>query len=80
MSWHIISLIRWVSPKLSFSSILSELDVMDAKSLGEGMPITVGVGNLISEVGFSILTSPAAAGSVWKTLLSHGATPTGSNA
>ncbi|KAK6945611.1 Aminomethyltransferase, folate-binding domain [Dillenia turbinata] len=45
-----------------------------------GMPITVGVGNLISEVGFSILMSPAAAGSVWKTLLSHGAIPMGSNA
>ncbi|KAL6180594.1 hypothetical protein ACLB2K_047255 [Fragaria x ananassa] len=43
-----------------------------------GMPVTVGVGNVISEKGFSLLMSPAAAGSVWKTILSHGATPMGS--
>ncbi|ONI36137.1 hypothetical protein PRUPE_1G571400 [Prunus persica] len=45
-----------------------------------GMPITVGVGNVISEKGFSLLMSPAAAGSVWKTILSQGAIPMGSNA
>ncbi|XP_040368200.1 putative transferase At1g60990, chloroplastic isoform X2 [Rosa chinensis] len=45
-----------------------------------GMPVTVGVGNVISEKGFSLLMSPAAAGSVWKTILSQGATPMGSNA
>ncbi|KAJ9174648.1 hypothetical protein P3X46_013270 [Hevea brasiliensis] len=45
-----------------------------------GMPITVGVGNAISEEGYSLLMSPAAAGSVWKTLLSQGAIPMGSNA
>ncbi|XP_015893725.2 putative transferase At1g60990, chloroplastic isoform X2 [Ziziphus jujuba] len=45
-----------------------------------GMPITVGVGNVISEEGFSLLMSPAAAGSVWKTLLSQGAISMGSNA
>ncbi|KAL9451468.1 hypothetical protein AB3S75_013100 [Citrus x aurantiifolia] len=45
-----------------------------------GMPITVGVGNVISEEGFSLLMSPAAAGSVWETLLSQGAVPMGSNA
>lgn len=44
------------------------------------MPITVGVGNVISEKGFSLLMSPAAAGSVWKAILSQGATPMGSNA
>lgn len=44
------------------------------------MPITVGVGNVISEEGFSLLMSPAAAGLVWKTLLSLGAIPMGSNA
>lgn len=44
------------------------------------MPITVGVGNVISEKGFSLLMSPAAAGSVWKTILSQGAIPMGSNA
>lgn len=44
------------------------------------MPITVGVGNAISEEGYSFLMSPAAAGSVWRTLLSQGATPMGSNA
>ncbi|WCJ18332.1 Glycine cleavage T-protein family [Euphorbia peplus] len=45
-----------------------------------GMPITVGVGNIISEEGYSLLMSPAAAESVWKTLLSQGAIPMGSNA
>lgn len=45
-----------------------------------GMPITVGVGNIISEEGFSLLMSPAAAGSIWKTILSLGALPMGSNA
>ncbi|KAJ4717220.1 Aminomethyltransferase [Melia azedarach] len=45
-----------------------------------GMPITVGVGNFISAEGYSLLMSPAVAGSVWETLLSHGAIPMGSNA
>ncbi|KAK3184865.1 hypothetical protein Dsin_032151 [Dipteronia sinensis] len=45
-----------------------------------GMPITVGVGNIISDEGFSLLMSPAIAGSVWKTLLSQGVIPMGSNA
>lgn len=44
------------------------------------MPVTVGVGNVISEDGFSLLMSPAAAGTVWKTILSNGAIPMGSNA
>ncbi len=44
------------------------------------MPFTVGVGNVISEEGFSLLMTPAAAGSVWKTILSQGAIPMGSNA
>lgn len=44
------------------------------------MPITIGVGNVISEEGFSLLTSPAAAGLVWSTILSQGAIPMGSNA
>ncbi|XP_044460935.1 putative transferase At1g60990, chloroplastic [Mangifera indica] len=45
-----------------------------------GMPITVGVGNVIFEEGFSLLMSPAIAGSVWQLLLSLGAIPMGSNA
>ncbi|XP_075652060.1 putative transferase At1g60990, chloroplastic isoform X2 [Castanea sativa] len=45
-----------------------------------GMPVTVGVGNIISEEGFSLLLTPAAAESVWKTILSLGAIPMGSNA
>ncbi|EXB97354.1 hypothetical protein L484_024217 [Morus notabilis] len=45
-----------------------------------GMPVTVGVGSIISEDGFSVLMSPAAAGIVWKTILSKGAIPMGSNA
>lgn len=44
------------------------------------MPITIGVGSVISEEGFSLLMSPAAAGSVWSTILSQGAIPMGSNA
>lgn len=44
------------------------------------MPITVAVGSIISEEGFSLLMSPAIAGLVWKTLLSQGAVPMGSNA
>ncbi|KAJ4832582.1 hypothetical protein Tsubulata_030783 [Turnera subulata] len=44
------------------------------------MPITVGVGSLISEEGYSLLMPPAAAKSVWKTLVSEGAIPMGSNA
>ncbi|XP_058191788.1 putative transferase At1g60990, chloroplastic [Rhododendron vialii] len=44
------------------------------------MPVTVAAGNIISEEGFSLLMSPAAAGSVWKTLLSQGAVPMGSKA
>ncbi|KAK7853285.1 putative transferase [Quercus suber] len=44
-----------------------------------GMPVTVGVGNVISEEGFSLLLTPAAAESVWKTILSLGAIPMGSN-
>lgn len=45
-----------------------------------GNPVTVAVGSVISEEGFSLLTSPAAAGLIWKSLVSHGATPMGSNA
>ncbi|KAK9167505.1 hypothetical protein Scep_002696 [Stephania cephalantha] len=45
-----------------------------------GMPITVGVGSIISEDGFSLLLSPAVAGSVWKRLLSLGAIPMGVSA
>lgn len=59
-------------PKILFGSFVT-LQV-------NGMPITVGVGNVISEEGFSLLMSPAAAGSVWKTLLSQGAISMGSNA
>ncbi|KAI8532148.1 hypothetical protein RHMOL_Rhmol11G0190900 [Rhododendron molle] len=44
------------------------------------MPVTVAAGNIISEEGFSLLMSPAAAGTVWKTLLSQGAIPMGSKA
>lgn len=44
------------------------------------MPVTVGVGSLISEEGFSLLMSPATAASVWDILLSCGANPMGSHA
>ncbi|KAK3011326.1 hypothetical protein RJ639_011713 [Escallonia herrerae] len=45
-----------------------------------GMPITVAVGNVISEEGFSFLMPPAAAGSIWRTFVSLGAIPMGSKA
>ncbi|GMH14994.1 hypothetical protein Nepgr_016835 [Nepenthes gracilis] len=45
-----------------------------------GMPITVGVGNVISEEGYLMMMSPAAAGFVWKTLIGLGVVPMGSNA
>ncbi|PIA47433.1 hypothetical protein AQUCO_01400237v1 [Aquilegia coerulea] len=45
-----------------------------------GTPVTIGVGSVIAEDGFSMLLSPATAGSVWKTLLSHGAVPMGATA
>nr|XP_043629044.1 putative transferase At1g60990, chloroplastic [Erigeron canadensis] len=45
-----------------------------------GNPVTVAVGSVISEEGFSLLMSPAAAGMIWKALLNNGATPMGSNA
>ncbi|CAA7029647.1 unnamed protein product [Microthlaspi erraticum] len=44
----------------------------------DGMPITVGVGSLISDEGFTMLMSPGGAASLWKTLLSEGAIPMGS--
>ncbi|CAK8578689.1 unnamed protein product [Lathyrus sativus] len=43
-------------------------------------PITIGVGNIISEGGFSLMMSPAAAPSVWKAILAQGAVAMGSNA
>ncbi|KAL9329535.1 hypothetical protein ACSQ67_004538 [Phaseolus vulgaris] len=43
-------------------------------------PITIGVGNIISEGGFSLLMSPATAPSIWKAILAQGAIPMGSNA
>ncbi|XP_048601755.1 putative transferase At1g60990, chloroplastic isoform X2 [Brassica napus] len=46
----------------------------------DGMPITVGVRSLISDEGFTMLMSPGGAVSVWKTLLSEGAVPMGSEA
>ncbi|KAK7369242.1 hypothetical protein VNO80_11278 [Phaseolus coccineus] len=43
-------------------------------------PVTIGVGNFISEGGFSLLMSPTAAPSIWKAILAQGAIPMGSNA
>ncbi|XP_073124325.1 putative transferase At1g60990, chloroplastic [Henckelia pumila] len=45
-----------------------------------GMPLTVAVGSTISEEGFTLLMSPSAAGSIWKTLIGQGAVPLGANA
>ncbi|CAN1288268.1 Putative transferase At1g60990, chloroplastic [Linum perenne] len=45
-----------------------------------GMPLTIGVGSMMSEEGYTLLMSPAAAGTVWKAILRQGAFPMGSNA
>lgn len=75
-----------VGPKSS--QIMEDLNLGDLVGQSYGthqhfsvneMPVTVGVGNVISEDGFSLLMSPAAAGTVWKTILSKGAIPMGSN-
>lgn len=44
------------------------------------MPLTVAVGSAISEEGFTLMMSPSAAASVWKTLVGQGAVPMGANA
>ncbi|KAL3538545.1 hypothetical protein ACH5RR_001911 [Cinchona calisaya] len=43
-----------------------------------GMPLTVAVGNVLSEEGFSMLTSPNAARTIWKALIAQGAITMGS--
>ncbi|KAG9153396.1 hypothetical protein Leryth_017297 [Lithospermum erythrorhizon] len=45
-----------------------------------GMPLTVAVGNVISEEGFSLLTTPEASASVWNALLNQGVIPMDSDA
>lgn len=45
----------------------------------EGTPVTVGVGNLLSKSGYSMMLSTATAGLVWQALLKAGAVPMGSN-
>lgn len=44
------------------------------------MPVTVAVGTAISEEGYTMMLSPAAAGSVWKNIVDLDAVPMGSNA
>ncbi|KAL3843695.1 hypothetical protein ACJIZ3_001098 [Penstemon smallii] len=45
-----------------------------------GMPVTVAVGSIVSQEGFTFMMSPAAAGSVWKALLGQGAIHVSSSA
>lgn len=45
-----------------------------------GMPVTVGVGSVLSRDGFSFLLSSSSSGIVWKVLLSLGAIPMDANA
>ena len=42
-----------------------------------GAPITVAVGSLLEEEGFSLVMSPESAESIWRTLLQLGAVPMG---
>lgn len=44
------------------------------------MPVTVGVGSLLSKEGFSLLMSPGSAEPIWRALLRLGAVPMGSSA
>lgn len=43
----------------------------------EGTPVTVGVGSVMSERGYSLLLSPLAAGLIWESLVKFGAIPMG---
>uniref|UniRef100_A0A0D6R7B7 GCVT N-terminal domain-containing protein n=1 Tax=Araucaria cunninghamii TaxID=56994 RepID=A0A0D6R7B7_ARACU len=43
----------------------------------DGNPITVGVGSVVSERGYSFLLSPPTAGLIWKSLMKFGAVPMG---
>ncbi|KAG9457224.1 hypothetical protein H6P81_001732 [Aristolochia fimbriata] len=45
-----------------------------------GMPITVGVGTVLSLEGYSLLLSPPAADTIWKTFVNLGAIPIGTSA
>jgi hypothetical protein len=84
MTWSIFddALRKCRKPRPLATEIITQLTLSKPSfnSQVSGMPITVGVGNVISEEGFSLLMSPAAAGSVWKSILSLGALPMGSNA
>lgn len=40
-----------------------------------GMPVTIGVGSVLSRDGFSFLLSPSSSETVWELLLSLGAIP-----
>lgn len=43
----------------------------------EGNPVTVGVGSVLSETGFSLFLSPTIAGMIWKSIIKFGAIPMG---
>ncbi|KAH7430903.1 hypothetical protein KP509_08G020100 [Ceratopteris richardii] len=45
----------------------------------EGTPVTVGVGNLLSKAGYSLMLSTDTAGLVWERLVKLGAVPMGAN-
>ncbi|KAG6396386.1 hypothetical protein SASPL_142534 [Salvia splendens] len=66
------------------SQIMDELNLGDltGKAYGshehysvDGMPVTVAVGSTVSVEGFTFMMSPAAAGSIRKALIGHGAVP-----
>lgn len=44
------------------------------------MPLTVAVGSIISEEGYTFMMSPATAGPIWKALIGQGAIPMGPKA
>ncbi|XP_047963745.1 putative transferase At1g60990, chloroplastic [Salvia hispanica] len=66
------------------SKIMDELNLgnLTGKAYGshehysvDGMPVTVAVGSTVSVEGFTFMMSPAAAGSIRKALIGHGAVP-----
>ncbi|KAI3827824.1 hypothetical protein L1987_01910 [Smallanthus sonchifolius] len=71
---------KYVMVDLNLGDLIGQPLALQSHMQVGGNSVTVAVGSVISEQGFSLLMSPAAAGVIWKTLLSHGTTPMGSNA
>lgn len=69
-----------VMEKLGVSDLIGQPYGTHRHFVVNGMPMTIGVGNVISDVGYSMLMSTAAAEFVWKTLIGLDIVPMGSKA